>query len=118
MPPSERDIVTAYYAAVDAGDTALLLEMFHPEIEYRRGGYPPIRGHQELRVFYEDVRMIASGRHLVRSMLVDGPDVAVRGTFTGLSHSGEHLAADWADFFTIDRDLIRLRATYFMTPGV
>lgn len=118
MAPSERDIVTGYYAAVDAGDTASLLDMFHPEIEYRRGGYPPIRGRRELRVFYEEVRVIASGSHQVRSILVEGPDVAVRGSFTGLSHSGDHLTADWADFFTIDRGLIRLRDTYFMTAGV
>lgn len=118
MGQSERDIVTAYYAAVDAGDTARLLDMFHPEIEYRRGGYPPIRGHRELRVFYQEVRVIASGSHQVLSMLVESPDVAVRGTFTGLSRSGDPLTADWADFFTIDRGLIRLRDTYFMTAGV
>ncbi|MBW8485694.1 nuclear transport factor 2 family protein [Actinomadura parmotrematis] len=113
-----REIVLAYYDAVDAGDNEALLAMFHPEAVYRRGGYPPIEGAAALRHFYENVRIIAKGEHAVDSAVWQGEHVAARGTFRGLSRDDEDLSAEWADFFTFEDGLIRHRTTYFFAPGV
>ena len=69
-----RDVVLAYYTAVDAADLPRLLGLFHPQAEYRRGGYPPLCGANELRHFYADVRIIASGRHTIAAAITDGHD--------------------------------------------
>lgn len=118
MAADPRELVQAYYAAVDAGDLERLLAMFHPAVEYHRGGYPPIRGAHELRHFYQEVRVIASGRHRVDAVLVDGDRAAVRGSFAGTGRDGRELAVQWADFFTLVDGLIHRRYTYFLAPGV
>ncbi|NUR91255.1 MAG: SnoaL-like domain-containing protein [Nonomuraea sp.] len=115
---TERELALAYYAAVDAADTDLLLSMFHPRVIYRRGGYPPIEGADALRDFYENVRVIERGRHTVDAIVCEADRVAVRGSFAGVSRDGRELAAEWADFLTFDRSLIRDRVTYFLAPGV
>lgn len=118
MPSQPRDIVLAYYDAVDSGDTERLLSLFHPAAEYRRGGYPAIRGASELRHFYEEVRIIKAGKHVVHSAVAQDNEVGVRGSFTGISRDDRDLSVEWADFFTFEGGLIRYRFTYFMSPGV
>ncbi|MER6948372.1 nuclear transport factor 2 family protein [Nonomuraea sp. NPDC000554] len=115
---TKRDLALAYYEAVDAGDNDRLLSMFHPRVIYRRGGYAPIEGAAELRHFYENVRIIEHGRHMVDALVCEGDEVAVRGRFAGVSRDGRTLSAEWADFLSFDRDLIRRRVTYFLAPGV
>ncbi|MQY09329.1 nuclear transport factor 2 family protein [Actinomadura macrotermitis] len=113
-----REIVLAYYDAVDAGDNEALLAMFHPKAVYRRGGYPPIEGADQLRHFYENVRIIAHGSHTVHSAVWQDEHVAARGSFTGVSRDDKDLSAEWADFFVFEDGLIQERTTYFFAPGV
>jgi ketosteroid isomerase-like protein len=113
-----RDIAFAYYDAVDDGDNERLLAMFHPDVVYRRGGYPVIKGSEALRDFYENVRIIEHGKHHVDSIICDHEEVAVRGRFTGTARDGRPLDIGWADFMTFHGGLIRERVTYFLTPGV
>ncbi|MFI6597632.1 nuclear transport factor 2 family protein [Nonomuraea sp. NPDC050536] len=113
-----RDIALAYYDAVDAGDNKRLLAMFHPDVVYRRGGYPAIKGSEALRDFYENVRIIEHGKHHIDTIVCDHGEVAVRGRFTGTARDGRALSIGWADFMTFDRGLIRERVTYFFAPGV
>jgi ketosteroid isomerase-like protein len=112
------DLVRDYYAAVDAGDTDRVLAFFHPAIEYRRGGYQPMCGVAEVRRFYEQDRIIATGQHTVAGLLSAGSLVAAHGSFAGTSRDGRELAVEWADFFEFADGLVLRRHTYFMTPGV
>lgn len=113
-----RDRVLAYYRAVDSGDNEALLAMFHPDAVYHRGGYPAIEGAKALRDFYENVRIIAEGEHTLDSVIAEGNQAAVRGSFTGISKDGESLSAEWADFFLLEGGLIKERFTYFFSAGV
>lgn len=108
----------AYYKAVDSGNNEALLAMFHPDAVYHRGGYPPIEGAKALRDFYENVRIIAEGRHRLDSVIVAEDQVAVRGSFAGISRDGQSLSAEWADFFVLEGGLIKERFTYFFSGGV
>lgn len=110
--------VLSYYQAVDAGDLGALLRLFHPEVSYRRGGYPPIVGRDALRHFYESVRIIDTGEHVIEALYCADQDVIARGWFTGSSRTGEDLEIGWSDFFHFDGDLIAERVSYFLTSGV
>lgn len=108
----------AYYSAVDAADLDGLLSLFHADARYRRGGYPPLAGHGDLRRFYTHERIIAGGQHTIHALVHDQDQVAVRGAFAGTARSGEPLAIEFADFFVVADGLIQTRHTYFMAPGV
>ncbi|NYI99653.1 ketosteroid isomerase-like protein [Nocardioides thalensis] len=112
------DLVRSYYRAVDAGDIEGVLECFAEDARYDRGGYPPLQGAADLRRFYAHDRVIASGRHRVERILVDGRTAAALGTFQGTSKSGDALDIRFADFFVFHDDLIGQRTTYFLTAGV
>ncbi|MDO5493041.1 MAG: nuclear transport factor 2 family protein [Nesterenkonia sp.] len=116
-----------YYGFVDSGDTSGLLDWFAADAEYRRPGYEPMIGTEQLRAFYEGARVIDSGVHQVDSMVVDAAaddgNVAVRGRFTGRLKDGTEVEVGFADFIEYRRDeddslRARLRITYFDSPAV
>lgn len=116
-----------YYEFVDSGDLTGLLDWFAPDAEYRRPGYEPMRGTEQLRAFYHGARVIDSGRHEVDAMTVDTSSgdgrVAARGRFSGRLKDGTDVEVGFADFidYRLDADgTLRavLRITYFDAPVV
>jgi steroid Delta-isomerase len=114
----QDDVVVRYYEAVDDGDLPGLLQLFHPDAEYRRPGYPPFVGREALEAFYGGARTIAEGRHVIDQQVHDGSSVAVRGRFTGRAKSGLPLDLAFADFFEVSAGQITFRQTYFYAPLV
>jgi steroid Delta-isomerase len=110
--------IRRYYELVDAGDVDALVALFAPDIVYRRPGYPPIEGQQALRAFYEGERVIEEGRHSVTSLLSNGDEIAVEGTFAGRLRDGREVNLRFADFFSLEGRLIARRDTYFDAPLV
>jgi ketosteroid isomerase-like protein len=120
-PPPDgglRELVTAYYAAVDAGDLEGLLALFDEEAVYRRPGYPPLEGRGALQAFYASDRIIAEGRHTISRVLVDGDLVATEGSFCGTARDGRPLAIRFSEVFRCASGRIVERSTYFDAPGV
>lgn len=115
-----------YYGFVDSGDVPGLLDWFSHDAEYRRPGYEPMRGTEELRAFYDGDRVIDSGVHQLDALIVDPTDdghVAVRGRFTGSLKDGTDVEVGFADFidYRVEQDgglRARLRVTYFDSPAV
>lgn len=68
---SLKAIIAHYYTTVDTADHEAVVALFHPEAVYRRPGYAPIQEHAALRTFYGSQRVIASGRHEIRELIVD-----------------------------------------------
>ena len=127
-----RQRTLEYYSLVDSGDVTGILDWFTHDAEYRRPGYAPMRGTEELETFYSGARVIESGRHTVDALIVEaehsdpehsGGSVAVRGRFTGRLKDGTDVEVGFADFIDYRREddgALRalLRITYFDSPAV
>ena len=119
MAPELRASVLRYYRTVDTGAPEDVVALFATDAVYRRPGYAPLVGSEELLAFYAGRRVIASGRHTVDRLLVDADTAAVQGSFRGILRDGEAVALRFADFFRIDEGgLIAQRDTYFDAPLV
>ncbi|MFD7660753.1 nuclear transport factor 2 family protein [Actinosynnema sp. NPDC059797] len=111
--------VRKYYELVDSGDVAGLLDLFAPDAEYRRPGYPPLVGREQLARFYGEDRVIREGRHSVTTVVASGAEVAVTGRFTGALKDGSEVDLQFADFFTVGADgRFADRQTFFYAPLV
>lgn len=109
-------LVRTYYARVD-GDDPRMFELFHPDIRYKRPGYPLIEGMEAFRAFYRGTRVIKEGSHQVHSLFRTGGRIAVEGRFTGVLRDGSRVQLPFSDFFDLVGDgeamLVVSRRTYF-----
>lgn len=119
-PKSAREErVRRYYELVDAGDVSRLVNLFDTDAVYRRPGYAPLVGRDELERFYREQRVIKEGRHTVTTALVQEDAAAVHGTFEGTLNDGREVSLRFADFFTFSEDgVFSSRDTFFFAPMV
>ncbi|GGM76680.1 hypothetical protein GCM10011609_10770 [Lentzea pudingi] len=111
--------VHRYYELVDAGDVTGLVNMFSPDATYRRPGYAPMVGHEEMSAFYGGARVIREGRHTVDKVVESAEEVAVYGTFNGVLHDGRQVDLRFSDFFEFTEDgHFARRDTFFFAPLV
>ncbi len=110
--------IREYFNAVDNADVDRLLATFHEDVIYERPGYPPIRGIDELRDFYENVRVLASGSHDLEHIIVDGEKGVCWGEFSGKKHDGSEVDVRFADVYTFEDKKIKRRRTFFYAPSV
>jgi ketosteroid isomerase-like protein len=113
-----RQTIRAYFDAVDANDFVRVLEQFDPDAVYERPGYPPLEGRDRLRTFFIEERIIATGRHDIEGIVVDGEQVTAWGSFTGTSRTGGALNEGWCDVYQFHDGRIARRRTYFYRPAV
>lgn len=113
-----RELIRAYFRAVDANDIDSVVESFHDDIVYERPGYEAISGKDRLRQFFTEERIIAEGRHAVEDVLVDGDRVAAWGSFAGKSRTGADLRESFCDVYEMRDDKIYRRRTFFFRPAV
>ncbi|ELZ08264.1 hypothetical protein C479_13033 [Halovivax asiaticus JCM 14624] len=107
-----RELLTSYYALVDAGDIDGLVTLFADDIRYERPGQETIEGIDELRRFYERGRPLEDGSHELSRILVEDTSAAVRGTFSGRL-DGDPVSFGFADHHEFDADgLITERYTF------
>ncbi len=111
-------LVERYYQLVDDGRLDEMLELFHPNVVYLRGGSPDIKGIDELRDFYLHSRSIQRGHHDLLTIVIEGDWAAVRGRFEGELRSGEIVSVDFADFHQFQDSLIIHRYTYFRDRAI
>ncbi|MFJ6163484.1 nuclear transport factor 2 family protein [Micromonospora orduensis] len=113
------DEVLRYYALVDAGDIEALVSLFSHNAEYARPGHVLLCGRAALESFYRDTRVIADGEHRLDTILAEGNQVAVHGSFRGHLRSGDEVAVRFADFFVLtSENLFARRDTFFFEPSV
>lgn len=118
-PDDLRRAVQRYYEALDADDLEAVLEVFSGDVLYRRPGYDPIVGVDQLRGYYTSDRKLALGRHLVRDVLVDGQRAAAHGMYEGRLKGGDRTAVGFAAFFVFDGNgRVAEHTTYFFSPAV
>ncbi len=119
MTTQIREAVLRYYETVDTGPPLDVVALFSPTGIYRRPGYPPMVGSEELLAFYGGGRVIAAGGHTIETVVVDGERAAVQGRFDGVLRDGKRVGLRFADFFCFDGSgLVAERDTYFDVPAV
>ncbi|MCW2762958.1 MAG: nuclear transport factor 2 family protein [Marmoricola sp.] len=112
------DAVRRYYTTVDTLGVDEVVALFTANAVYRRPGYEPMHGTNDLRAFYGGQRVIAEGRHTLVQVLLDGANTAVQGEFRGVLRDGTSVKIRFADFLRFEGDLIAERCTYFDAPAV
>lgn len=113
-----RAAVEDYYRLVDAKALDEMLALFTDDAVYERPGYGPLHGKGAIEAFYRGTRIIESGQHMLHSVLVDGPNVAVEGTFDGKLRDGASVSVRFADFFSLRNGKFANRKTYFYAESV
>lgn len=118
-------IISRLYACIERGAVADVRALFAPEVAFRefpnrvkpQGAFADLDGMQEnLRA---GAQLLSKQTFAVRSMLQQGPEVAVRLTWTGTMardagayRAGETLTAHVAQFFRLQDGKIAAMETY------
>ncbi|GAB97339.1 ketosteroid isomerase-like protein [Kineosphaera limosa] len=117
--PDLRRAVQGYYDALDADDMESVLEFFSGDVLYQRPGYQRMVGIDDVRRYYEQGRLIAPGRHVLRTLVVEGNNVAAHGEYEGDLKEGGRRTVGFAAFFVFDGNgRAAEHTTYFFTPSV
>ena len=113
-----RALLEAYFQAIDAGDLESLPRFFHRDIVYERPGYDPLVGLDAVMHFYRTRRVIASGKHQVEGIVVEGDAGASWGRFAGARKDGSAIDERFADVYTFTDGKVRTRRSHFFRPAV
>lgn len=114
-----RRSVQGYYDALDAGDTEAVLDFFSGDVLYMRPGYDRFVGMDKLREYYENSRKLGQGRHILRTIIVEGQQAAAHGTWEGETKDGSRVTQGFAALFAFGtHDRITEHTTYFYTAAV
>jgi ketosteroid isomerase-like protein len=108
--------VVDYYRRIDDGDVDGALGSFAAHARYDRPGYPTLVGVDAIRELYVDNPVVQGGRHQVEQVISSGSDVAVRGSFTGVTPDGTPLHVRFSDFWQFAEGWVVRRYTYFDVP--
>jgi uncharacterized protein len=111
-PATTRSVIERLYTAIDTDDFDTLAQLFLPQAIYERPAAPPLVGRDAITRFYRDGRKIASGRHDVQHVVVDGARGAAWGSFAGRRLEGWTLELCFADGFTFDAGAILTRRSH------
>ena len=112
------DIVTTMFRYIDGRNWDELQHMFTLDIVYERPGYPPFEGLERLLKFYREERVIASGQHLLESVVVNQHEGACWGRFVGVHKNNSPIDERFADVYTFKDGKIQTRRSYFFRPAV
>jgi ketosteroid isomerase-like protein len=120
MRESLESKVVRMFQHIDSSEWSRLDDYFHPQIEYRRPGYQPIKGLDELHTFYELTRIVKNGHHTINSILYDPapPALCVTGSFEGVDKIGRNLSVRFCDVYEFREEKIIRRETFFSAPVV
>jgi ketosteroid isomerase-like protein len=100
--------VRGYYTAIDAGDIASAMTVFHPDAVYERPGTPRLEGRTAIERFYLDVRP-TGGHHHIEAVAIAADRAVVEGRF----RAPDGPTFRFADSFVFDGDdRVVSRATY------
>jgi ketosteroid isomerase-like protein len=108
----------AMFAHIDAGDWDALADGFHPEVVYERPGYPPFAGRRRVVDFYRHERIVASGRHEIEGVVVEGDAAACWGRMRGILTDGSSVDVRFAEVCSFADARIRTRRSYFFLAAV
>ena len=104
------DTILSYYRRIDAGDLAVLAEVFDIDASYNRAGQQ-LRGLESIEKFYTENRKIR-GRHRIDDSLESGDLIVVEGRFEGRGADGSPREVAFADFWRHESGRVVSRSSY------
>lgn len=112
--------IRCLFELIDAAQWSELGTFFHPQVDYLRPGFDPIRGLDALTDFYCHRRCVKTGRHVVERVCTggDGRSVVAVGSFTGRDHDGRSLNVRFCDVYEFEEGKVRRRETFFNSPAI
>jgi ketosteroid isomerase-like protein len=113
-----KNLIDKMFSIIDNRDFSRLSEVFCDDIIYERPGYEPLYGITELIDFYQNIRIIAEGEHLVDEIISEKSRGSCWGTFAGKNHQGKALNARFSDCYTFEQEKVKTRATYFFKAEI
>jgi hypothetical protein len=114
----QEALIHRMFLIIDARQWDSLDEIFAPDVQYHRPGYPDIIGIEDLKKFYAEIRIISSGQHIISEILVDSKKGACWGHFKGQARSNGTIAEDFAEWYEFSGSAISVRRTFFYEPAV
>ncbi|MGJ8628503.1 MAG: nuclear transport factor 2 family protein [Sulfitobacter sp.] len=115
---SDRTFQESLFAVIDGEDWAALSDFFCDDCVYERPGYELIRGIDNLKHFYENERIIGSGKHTVEMMANKADVIFCEGVFEGVAKDGAQLAERFVDRYVLKGTKIGHRQTYFYRSAI
>jgi ketosteroid isomerase-like protein len=113
-----NEIVTLLFDVIDHADWDSLEKLFHKEIIYERPGFPSLVGIDRVLQFYRRERIIATGKHHLERIVVDGQNGACWGRFIGVLKNGKNVDESFADVYTCEGGTVKFRRSYFFRPAI
>jgi ketosteroid isomerase-like protein len=102
------------YRAIDADDLDALGRLFLEDAVCERPAARPLVGRDAIVRFYATDRRIASGRHAIERLVIDGDAGAAWGSFVGRRVEGWTLELRFADGFTFSQGVIATRRSHVL----
>ena len=113
-----KEFVETLFSSIDAREWQGLRGKFCTDAVYERPGYEAIVGLDNILDFYANVRVIASGKHILTRIVVEDGGGACWGRFVGKHKNGSDLDERFADAYTFESGKIKNRTSYFFRPAV
>jgi uncharacterized protein (TIGR02246 family) len=114
-----RDVIDAYFAAINAEDWDALAELWEPDAELYATGARPRHGREAILAYFP--RLLAGwAEHTDRPgrRITEADTVVVEISFTGTTSQGRPVAFDAVDVFDLAGPRIRRLSTWYDTAAV
>lgn len=103
-----NELIDTYYEAVDGEDWDRMLSAFAADVEYLYPGEDPMRGHDEVRTFFEERRRTRATTHDVFRRVHDEEATACEGTITGEMGDDGPFEGAYVGVFEFDDNVDRI----------
>lgn len=110
--------VSLFFNAVDNRNWKELELMLDENIVYERPGYEPMVGRQDVMTFYTQKRIISSGRHNIKNILINDNIIVCNGSFSGESNQSLKLDVEFCDIYFFNGVSLFYRKTFFHVPCI
>ena len=114
MIGSNRDTITAYFAAINAEDWDALSALWHDDAVWRAVGARPRRGKEDLLTYYPKALALYPEHHDEPTRIIESGDtIVVEVTFSGRTPEGTPITFDAVDMFDLEDGLITRFSSWF-----
>jgi ketosteroid isomerase-like protein len=113
-----KNLICELFQAIDSHNLKALSHIFHHDVVYERPGYEKFVGVNRLLYFYQHERILASGKHDIECIIVEGDRGFCCGRFIGVKKDNSEADEKFADVYSFKDGMIKTRRSYFSRPAV
>ncbi len=110
------ELIQALLRAIDNKDWASLSKLLCDDTVYEVSGFPRFDGKNAVMEYYENIRPIKSGTHIIESIISKGDKGVCCGIFSGVKMNGDRIDVMFADEISFKNFKIKQRRVYYCQP--